>query len=264
MSTKSPTVLFGSVDLDANRQVRERLRLQNLKVFATSNSTEFIELARRAQPDVVVLDDDLESLGGEMLIRLLRQPCPAARVILLLTPGSHPDQKGLRHLGPVCSLVSPVADADLTKVVALALQDQGGTASPRPPVVLCVDDDRLFLKSLARILRRRDVVVLSYDDPDEARAAIPVHNPAMAFVDVLMPGMNGLDLVSELREEYGDGLPVVLLSAKSSDEEIGQGLQAGARYYVTKPCDPDRILQVADELLGARSVAREPMRRPGL
>ncbi|HLY10170.1 MAG TPA: response regulator, partial [Planctomycetota bacterium] len=114
-----------------------------------------------------------------------------------------------------------------------------------------------FLKSLARILRRRDVVVLCYDDPDEAREAIPVHNPALAFVDVLMPGMNGLDLVSEIREDYGNHLPVVLLSAKSSDEEIGQGMQAGACSYVTKPCDPDRILKILDEVLGARSAAQE-------
>jgi DNA-binding response OmpR family regulator len=126
-----------------------------------------------------------------------------------------------------------------------------------------VDDDRLFLKSLARILRRRDVVVLCYEHPDEAREAIPVHNPALAFVDVLMPGMNGLDLVSELREEYGETLPIVLLSAKSSDEEIGQGLQAGARYYVTKPCDPDRILKIADEVLGTRAGAREPSQGAG-
>jgi DNA-binding response OmpR family regulator len=161
----------------------------------------------------------------------------------------------------VCCLVSPVSDLDLAKVVALALQNQGGLPSPRPPVVLCVDDDRLFLKSLARILRRRDVVVLSYDDPDEAREAIPVHNPALAFVDVLMPGMNGLDLVSELREEYGAALPVVLLSARSSDEEIDEGIRAGAKFYITKPCDPDRILQITDEVLGMGLPPSEAFRR---
>jgi DNA-binding response OmpR family regulator len=257
-----PTLLFGGADLESSRLLRERLRREDLRILASSNTAEFLELARRATPDVIVLDDTLESLGGEMLIRLLRQHCPGARVILLLPPGSHPDQKNLRHLGPVCSLVAPVADEDLAKIVALALQDQGGVPPPRPPVVLCVDDDRLFLKSLARILRRRDVVVLSYDNPDEAREAIPVHNPVLAFVDVLMPGMNGLDLVSELKEEYGPALPVVLLSAKSSDEEIVDGIRAGARYYVTKPCDPDRILQIADELLGTGLPVRQPLRRP--
>ena len=261
MNAKQSTVLFGGADLETSRLLRDRLRRDQLRVLASNNSAEFLELARRAGPDVIVLDDTLESLGGELLIRLLRQPCPNARVVLLLPPGSHPDQGNLRHLGPVCSLVSPVADDDLAKVVALALQDQGGLPAPRPPVVLCVDDDRLFLKSLARILRRRDLVVLSYDNPEEAREAVPVHNPAMAFIDVLMPGMNGLDLVSELREEHGERLPVVLLSGKSSDDEIAEGIRAGARYYVTKPCDPDRILQITDQVLGIGLSAREGLRR---
>ena len=264
MSAKSSTVLFGSADLEPSRLLRERLRRDQHRLLASNNSTEFLELARRAGPDVIVLYDSLESLGGEMLIRLLRQPCPKARIILLLPPGSHPDPKNLRHLGPVCSLVLPVPDDDLAKVVALALQDQGGLAPPRPPVVLCVDDDRLFLKSLARILRRRDLDVICYDNPDEAREAIPVHDPALAFVDVLMPGMNGLDLVSELREEYGAALPVVLLSARSSDEEILDGIRSGARYYVTKPCDPDRILQITDEVLGIGIPPRETLRRTSL
>jgi len=261
MSAKVPTVLFGSAELDSSRLLRERLQRDNVRVLASGNTAEFLELARRSGPDVIVLDDTLESLGGEMLIRLLRQPCPSARVVLLMPPGSHPDQQNLRHLGPVCSLVSPVTDEVLRQVVTLALQDQGGLPAPRPPVVLCVDDDRLFLKSLARILRRRDVVVIAYDNPDEAREAIPVHNPALAFVDVLMPGMNGLDLVSELREEHGSSLPVVLLSAKSSDEEILDGIRAGARYYVTKPCDPDRILQITDEVLGIGLPPREALRK---
>jgi len=73
--------------------------------------------------------------------------------------------------------------------------------------------------------------------------------------------MNGLDLVSELKEEHGSSLPVVLLSAKSSDEEILDGIRAGVRYYVTKPCDPDRILQITDEVLGVGLHPREALRR---
>jgi len=255
MQHKPRTVLFGG-DLDATRIFRERLRREDLRVLASNNSAEFLELARRARPDVIVLDETLESLGGGMLIKLLRQPCPDARIILLHPPGSTPDPEEFRHLGPVCSLVSPVPDAGLASVVSSALVDPAGGPALRPPVVLCVDDDRLFLKSLVRILRRRDAVVVSYDNPEEALESIPVHTPALAFVDVLMPGMNGLDLASEIREEYGETLPVVLLSARSSDEEIVDGLRTGARYYVTKPCDPDRILQIMDSVLGPLSPPR--------
>jgi len=256
MAVGSSTVLFGTADPDLSRRVEEKLRRDDVRILTAGNSAEFLDLARRAQPDVIVLEDSLETLGGATFLRLLRGPCPESRVILLLPPGTPPDRDSLRHLDPVCLLVSPVPDVDLAKVIASALIVPSGSAPPRPPVVLCVDDDRLFLKSLMRTLRRRNVSVIGYDNPEEALEAIPIHSPMLAFVDVLMPGMNGLDLVSEIREEYGDALPVVLLSGKSSDDEIAEGMRSGARFYLTKPSDPDLILKIADQILGGGPAER--------
>jgi len=260
MNEHPRSILFGSVELDRSQPLRDRLRQDGLQVLTSSRAEEFLEFARRGAPDVIVLDDDLDALGGEMLIRLLRAACPRSRVILLLPPGSPPDREGLRHLGPVCTLVSPVPEANLMGVIGTALQTPNAVPAPLPPVILCVDDDRMFLKSLVRTLQRRNYSVIAYADPEEALEAIPVHNPVMAFVDVLMPGMNGLDLASEIREEYGTSLPVVLLSGKTSDQEISDGLRSGARYYVTKPCDPGRILDIADALVGAAGRPDRPLR----
>lgn len=255
------TILFGNVEPDRIEALREGLRHDGLRIVASSRTTEFLELAKRVVPDVVVLDDDLDALGGEVLIRLLRSSCPRSRVILLLPPGSPPDREGLRHLGPLCTLVSPVPEANLKHVIESALSlPPNATPAPLPPVILCVDDDRMFLKGLVRTLQRRNYSVIAYEDPEEALEAIPIHNPTLAFVDVLMPGMNGLDLASEIREEYGTTLPVVLLSGKTSDQEIEDGLRSGARYYVTKPCDPDRILDIADALVGSSGPPGRPVR----
>jgi len=254
------SILFGCVELDRSESLRERLQRDGARVFASSRTEEFLDLAKRGAPDVIVLDDDLDALGGEMLIRLLRASCPQSRVILLLPPGSPPAREGLRHLGPVCTLVSPVPEENLKGVIGTAFQMPNAVPAPLPPVILCVDDDRMFLKSLVRTLQRRDYSVIAYADPEDALEAIPIHNPAMAFVDVLMPGMNGLDLASEIQEEYGSSLPVVLLSGKTSDQEIADGLRSGARYYVTKPCDPDRILDIADALVGTAGPPGRPMK----
>jgi DNA-binding response OmpR family regulator len=260
MNQHARSILFGCVELERSHALRERLERDGVRVLASARTEEFLDLAKRGAPDVIVLDDDLDGLRGEMLIRLLRSSCPQSRVILLLPAGSPPASEGLRHLGPVCTLVSPVPEANLMGVIGTALQIPSAVPAPLPPVILCVDDDRMFLKSLVRTLQRRDYSVIAYADPEEALEAIPVHNPAMAFVDVLMPGMNGLDLASEIREEYGTSLPVVLLSGKTSDQEISDGLRSGARYYVTKPCDPDRILDIADALLGTAGPPGRPLR----
>ena len=249
MST--PFVLFGTTDPDSSETLREKLRHRGAEACASASSQEFLEIARRRSPDVVVLDDDLESMGAETLIRLLRNLGPQVPVILLLPEGAHADRDAHRHLGPVCTLVSPVSEQNLEVVIASALQGAGAPAADRPqPVIFCVDDDKLFLKSVVRILRRHGYSVLGYDNPDAALEAVPIHKPSLLFIDVLMPGMNGLDLATELREAYGDRLPFVLLTAKSNDTEIAEGYKSGARYYITKPCEPERILNIADYLVG--------------
>jgi two-component system alkaline phosphatase synthesis response regulator PhoP len=251
MIEKPTTVLFGDSDLERTRVVREHLRRRGIGVSESSSSAELLALAQQQSPKVIVLDDSLETMGDQMLTSLLRIQCPQARIILLMPPGSHPDREAQKHLEPVCSLVSPVSEENLATVITSALQGFDPVRpAARPSVIFCVDDDVLFLKSLMRILRRRGYAVIGYDNPEQALEAIPLHHPSMAFIDVLMPGMNGLDLASELRSEYGDSLPLVLLSARNSDQEIADGYKSGARYYITKPCDPDKVLNIADYLVG--------------
>ncbi|MBI3857837.1 MAG: response regulator [Planctomycetes bacterium] len=249
MFDRKQRVLFGSPDPENTGSLRAQLQLRDIGVLSCSSSRELLELAERESPEVIVLDDRLENVGDQVLIGLLRARCPRARIILLLPPGSHPDRDREKHLDPVCSLVCPIADSDLSSVITAALR-VSEQAPSKPPVILCVDDDVLFLNSLMRILRRKGYAVIGYDNPEQALEAIPLHQPALAFIDVLMPGMNGLDLVSELREEYGAALPMVLISARSTDEEIAEGYKSGARYYITKPCDPTKVLKITEYLIG--------------
>ncbi|HLY10684.1 MAG TPA: response regulator [Planctomycetota bacterium] len=244
-------VLFGESDPERSTVIREHLRRRGIGVAASSASRDLMTLARRQCPDVIVLDEGLEVAGEPMLVDLLRNQCPQARIILLLPPGSHPDRENQRHLEPVCSLVAPVSEDILETVITSALwRPDSDSPSARPSVILCVDDDVLFLNSLMRILRSHGYAVIGYDDPEKALEAIPLHHPSMIFLDVRMPGMNGLDLASELRTEYGASLPLVLLSGNASDQEIADGYKTGARYYLTKPCDPGQVLEIAEVLVG--------------
>src|SRR5260370_41783734 len=100
MSAKVPTVLFGSVDLESSRLLRERLRRDNVRILASGNTAEFLELARRSGPDVIVLEDTLESLGGGTLNRLPRAPCPTARVSPIMLPAPPPPPQEPPPPGP--------------------------------------------------------------------------------------------------------------------------------------------------------------------
>ncbi|HLF92937.1 MAG TPA: response regulator [Planctomycetota bacterium] len=118
------------------------------------------------------------------------------------------------------------------------------------PLILCVDDDAQYLRSLARSLTGRGYRVKSCTSASQALEAARADRPALAIVDVLMPGMDGLQLTARLAHWEGGPIPVVLHTGYASEETFFQGFFEGARYVVEKPCGPEKLLDVVDYFAG--------------
>lgn len=116
--------------------------------------------------------------------------------------------------------------------------------------VMCVDDDPVFLRSISRLLTRRGYRVSAFDDADRALEAVSWLKPDVALVDIMMPGMGGLDLARKIREASHDQVPVVLVTALGTDEAYYEGHQHGARFMVEKTETPQKVLDVVDYLAG--------------
>lgn len=118
----------------------------------------------------------------------------------------------------------------------------------RAPLLLCVDDDPLFLRSLGRTLGRRGYRIVPCESADQALKSLRRARPDLAIVDVMMPGMDGLELMDTLTQR--NRVPVILLSALTTDEVCYEGHRRGAAFCLTKPCEPDRLLDAVDYLVG--------------
>jgi DNA-binding response OmpR family regulator len=118
------------------------------------------------------------------------------------------------------------------------------------PLILCVDDDSPYLRALERALTRRGYRVLACGSASDALKAVSKDRPALAIVDIMMPGMDGLQLTGRLSHWDGGSIPVVLLTGLSSDETMYHGFTEGARYLLEKPCEPGKILDVVDYFAG--------------
>ncbi len=116
--------------------------------------------------------------------------------------------------------------------------------------ILVVDDEPFILKSLTFILKKGDFEVLEARDGEEAMAMIEQHKPSLVFLDVMMPKMNGYDVIRKVRADQSlEEVFIVLLTAKGQETDRVQGMNAGANDYLTKPFSPSRILQVAREIM---------------
>ena len=119
------------------------------------------------------------------------------------------------------------------------------------PTILIADDDPVIQKLLAVNFEMEGYRVVTASDGAEALERVASDHPDLAVLDVMMPRVDGLDVVRALRADPATcTMPVILLSAKAQAVDINRGLEAGADIYVTKPFDPAELLDKAAGLIG--------------
>jgi DNA-binding response OmpR family regulator len=113
-----------------------------------------------------------------------------------------------------------------------------GLDIPSETNILIVDDLQDNIDVLARRLRNRDVNVFEADDGAEALEILSVSPIDIILLDVMMPGMSGLEVVKKVRtRRTAAALPIIMVSARTDQSIMVECLQAGANDYVTKPVD---------------------------
>ena len=127
------------------------------------------------------------------------------------------------------------------------------------PTRLLLADDNADMREYVRRLLSRHWTVEAVADGRQALDAIRRQPPSLVLADVMMPGLDGLDLTRELRAHPATkGLPIILLSARTGDEAVLEGLDAGANDYMVKPFSArELVARVRVQLEIAHSRERE-------
>ena len=119
-------------------------------------------------------------------------------------------------------------------------------------LVLVADDDDDILLLVTTRLRRDGFDVIQARDGDEALDLALEHRPAIAVLDVGMPGLDGLEVVRAIRSDDATrAMRVVLLTAKAQESDVRRGYDVGADLYVKKPFSPADLSAKVRELAGA-------------
>lgn len=115
----------------------------------------------------------------------------------------------------------------------------GASPASRPQKVLVCDDERHIVRLIQVNLERQGYNVVTAFDGREALQKVLDEKPDICILDVMMPYMDGLEVLKALRTnpetEY---LPVILLTAKAEDKDVFEAYHFGADMYLTKPFNP--------------------------
>ena len=130
--------------------------------------------------------------------------------------------------------------------------------------ILLVDDSLTVRMDLAEALEAAGFRTIGCATGAEARAALAQEQPALVVLDVLLPDVDGIELLREIRSSPASDLPVMLLSTEAEVSDRIRGLQTGADEYLGKPYDRSHVVSRARELVSRRLGSEAAVRAPVL
>jgi len=127
--------------------------------------------------------------------------------------------------------------------------------------VLVVDDEPTITEVVSRYMERSGYETLTAADGPEALRLAGLHDPDLVVLDLMLPGIDGLEVMRRLHEGDGKLVPVILLTARGEESDRLVGLRRGADDYVVKPFSPAELVARVDAVLrrvAPPDVADEP------
>jgi adenylate cyclase len=224
--------------------LRQTLMGEGFDVVTAENGRQGLQLARQVQPSLITLDVLMPDLDGWSALRDLKRDDDLSDIPVIMVTIVDEENRGYA-LGAAAYLTKPIDRERLRKALASCRPDG------RSPRVLIVEDDAHARGWLSRILREDGWEVAEAENGRVALDRLAVAHPDVIVLDLMMPEMDGFELIDEIhRREETRRLPVIALTAADLDEERYHRLSGAIERVLRKrPGGREEILATLREVI---------------
>ncbi len=228
------------------------------EVLTALNGRDGLEMFKTHRPRFTLLDLRMPEMNGIEVLKQIRAIDPQAAVMILTAWGSDALEQQARQLGVVDFLSKGLSLDVLVDAMERTLQQTAQAASPAQaaapggapqaaPVaagdgdfILVVDDEPQIRDLLKRFLSLRGYKVRVASDGQQALTMVEQEAPQLIVLDVYMPGINGVEVLRQLRRRKFTG-GVILLTGSQDDKLLQEALDLGSVDVMGKPVDLERL-----------------------
>ena len=253
------------------RFLGDTLRHLGMEAALAESGSEAMDMARRAHAEgapfgLVLSDGNMPEMDGFELIETLRQTqfCPNAAILMLTSSNRNGDVARARKLTLAACLTKPISQEDLRTAILQACSEVPGAAtlsgSPnaprvalqlaeRPLRILLAEDNAVNQLMAVRVLNKRGHSVTVTGNGGEALNRLADETFDLLLTDIQMPGMDGFELSSTIRErerQTGRHLAIIAMTAMAMQGDRELCLQAGMDGYVSKPMQTKELFETIE------------------
>ena len=238
-------VLVIDDDATARELLTEQLRAEGFSVVTASGGLEGLKLAKEVHPSVITLDVIMPDLDGWSVLAALRQDSELSEIPVIMVTILDQQRRGVA-LGAAGYLTKPIDREQLHRLV------ERFRAPAQPTRVLLVEDDSFQRERMHAWLESQRWVVQEAANGREALDRLQQSKPDLILLDLMMPEMDGFQVVATLQKEAGwRDIPVIVITALDLDAKDHDRLNSGVQSVLVK-----ETLQPADLVERIRRLAQ--------
>jgi len=255
--SRGRTILLVDDSRIIHKDLGEFLRSHGYYVLEAYDGEEGLERIRQFQPDLIITDIEMPKMTGYELCQKVKMD-PALEYIPVIICSSLADgidiEKGF-EVGANDYLAKPTNKHELLDVVKRfieAIQLKGREK------ILVADDSDMTRNMIKIGLWQQGFIVETAKDGREAYEKCLRFQPDILITDFMMPGIDGLELSTRLREkEETKSISIIMMTARANKAELARTIKMGLDAFITKPFQNDRLIVIVERLLAERRLRRE-------
>lgn len=235
----------------------KRFLNKDYDVWFAKNGDQALDLWKERNYDLTLLDLRMTGLSPIEVLKWSKSHHPDCSVVAVTGSGSMDLLSEILKNGADDYLLKPMEMSVLDVVIKkhLALRGQVVQEVLAGKKVLVVDDEPEIVNLFSMVLEAKGAIVTRADNGKQALDLIHADRPDLVFLDIMLPGINGVEVCRRLKSEQNLPCPVIVMfSAVLREDYRESALEAGADGYFLKPCSPHEVIEAAEEVLKSRRV----------
>jgi len=216
------------------------LKRRGFEVEIAFDGAEGLEKVKGNLPDLVLCDISMPGLNGMEVLKRIKEYNPRIIVIMLTGFGTLESAIECLKLGAYDHIAKPV---ELEKLLVLLKEALSMNSKNLKKKILIVDDEPRLVESIAVRLKASGYEVLTAPDGVSGINKFKEEPPDLVILDIMMPGLSGLDVLKELKQ-LNSSLPVIMLTAYGTPQSAIEALHLGAYDHLSKPFNTATLLEM--------------------
>jgi hypothetical protein len=248
-------VLVIDDDATARELIAENLKAEGFSVVTAAGGLEGLKLAKELRPIAITLDVMMPDLDGWAVLAALRQDAELTEIPVVMVTILDENRRGMA-LGAAGYLTKPVEREQLHRLLSRF------RASARPTRVLLVEDDPVQRDRMGTWLECQQRLVQEANNGREALARLQEGKPDVILLDLMMPEMDGFEVVAALQKEADwRDIPVIVITSLDLDSKDRERLNTGVQFVLVKETfRPAELVERVRRLVHSKPTVRNEMK----